>query len=45
MKEGSKCKRQTHVNQQIDIVEDCSGIELNGKSLEIVEKFVILVAQ
>ena len=38
LKENSNYKRQTRSNQQTDIAEDCQDIELNGQSLEIVEK-------
>ena len=45
LKEGSKYKRQTCANQQTDIAEDCPDTELNDQSLEIMEKFVIMVTQ
>ena len=40
---NSKFKCQSCANQQVNIAEDCPGIELNGQSLEIVEKFCYLV--
>ena len=39
LKKDSKFKCQTCANKQIHIAEDCPGIEMNGQSLEIVEKF------
>ena len=42
LKEDSLFKYQTCANQQTNIAEDCPGIELNGRSLEIVEKFFCL---
>ena len=41
MKEDSTFKCQTCVDQRTDVA-DCSGAELNGQSLEIVEKFYYL---
>ena len=41
--QNSKFKCQACANQQVNIAEDCPGIELNGPSLEIVEKFCYLV--
>ena len=41
--QNSKFKCQSCANQQVNIAEDCPGIELNGQSLEIVEKFFYLV--
>ena len=32
----------SHTNQQTDIAEDSSGIQLNGQSLEIVSEFCYL---
>ena len=42
LKKDCKFKCQTCANQQTDIGEDFSGKELNGQSLEIVEKFCYL---
>ena len=39
LKKDSKLKCQACANQQTDIAGDFPGIELNGQSLEIVEKF------
>ena len=38
MNGDSKFKCQACANQQMVVAEDCPGIELNGTSLEIVEK-------
>ena len=39
LEEDCKFKFQTYANQQTDIAQDCSCIELNSQPLEIVEKF------
>ena len=38
LKEDSKFQFQLCVNQQIDIIKDCRGIEFNGHSFKILEK-------
>ena len=38
LKDDSKFKCQTCANQRIDIAEHCQSKELNGQSLEIVER-------
>ena len=42
LKEESKFKSQICVKQQANIVKVYPGMELNGQSLEIVEKFCYL---
>ena len=38
LKEESKFVSQASANQQIDTAKNCPGMELNGQSLEFVEK-------
>ena len=39
LKEDSEFEYQTCAIEETDIPEECPGIQLNGQSLEIVEKF------
>ena len=45
LEENNTFKCQTYANQQTDKAENCPVIELNGQSLEIVGKKVMLVPQ
>lgn len=44
MKEDITSECQTCVNQQTDLAEDSPGVESNGQSLEIVNRFDVLMA-
>lgn len=44
VKEDITSECQTCVNQQTDLAEDSPGVESNGQSLEIVNRFDVLMA-